>query len=291
MIAIVTDSTCDLPADILEKYQIEIVPLTVHFEEDTYYDKIDLDSKEFYTMMESAAAIPTTSQPSVGLFIDKYEKLAAEYDQIISIHISSALSGTCESARLAAAQIDDIEVEIIDSKSTSTGLGFMVLLAAELIKAGKELKEIKNHILREREKLTIYFTVNELNYLQKGGRIGKAQALLGSVLNFNPILELSAETGEITAKEKVRGYTKTNKKMVELALEAAAGSKNINFAYIYGKDSENYQQFKNRLESELKTQNYFEYQILENEIGTVLSSHTGPLVYGIVIYRGELLGE
>jgi len=291
MIAIVTDSTCDLPADILEKYQIEIVPLTVHFEEDTYYDKIDLDSKEFYTMMESAAEIPTTSQPSVGLFIDKYEKLAAEYDQIISIHISSALSGTCESARLAAAQIDDLDVEIIDSKSTSTGLGFMVLLAAELIKAGKELKEIKNHILREREKLTIYFTVNELNYLQKGGRIGKAQALLGSVLNFNPILELSAETGEITAKEKVRGYTKTNKKMVELALEAAAGSKNINFAYIYGKDSENYQQFKNRLESELKTQNYFEYQILENEIGTVLSSHTGPLVYGIVIYRGELLGE
>jgi len=291
MIAIVTDSTCDLPADILEKYQIEIVPLTVHFEEDTYYDKIDLDSKEFYTMMESEAEIPTTSQPSVGLFIDKYEKLSAEYDQIISIHISSALSGTCESARLAAAQIDDLDVEIIDSKSTSTGLGFMVLLAAELIKAGKELKEIKNHILREREKLTIYFTVNELNYLQKGGRIGKAQALLGSVLNFNPILELSAETGEITAKEKVRGYTKTNKKMVELALEAAAGSKNINFAYIYGKDSENYQQFKNRLESELKTQNYFEYQILENEIGTVLSSHTGPLVYGIVIYRGELLGE
>ena len=291
MIALVTDSTCDLPAEIIKKYQIEIVPLTVHFEEDIYYDKIDLDSKEFYTMMESAAEIPTTSQPSVGLFIDKYEKLAAEYDQIISIHISSALSGTCESARLAAAQIDDLEVEIIDSKSTSTGLGFMVLLAAELIKAGKELKEIKNHILREREKLTIYFTVNELNYLQKGGRIGKAQALLGSVLNFNPILELSAETGEITAKEKVRGYTKTNKKMVELALEAAAGSKNINFAYIYGKDSENYQQFKNRLESELKTQNYFEYQILENEIGTVLSSHTGPLVYGIVIYRGELLGE
>jgi len=291
MIAIVTDSTCDLPADLLKKYQIEIVPLTVHFEEDTYYDKVDLDSREFYTMMESAAEMPTTSQPSVGFFIDKYEKLAAEYDQIISIHISSALSGTCESARLAAAQTEGIEVEIIDSKSTSTGLGYMVLLAAKLIEAGKELKEIKETILREREKLTIYFTVNELTYLQKGGRIGKAQALLGSVLNFNPILELSAETGEITAKEKVRGYTKTNKKMVELALEAAAGSKNINFAYIYGKDSENYQQFKNRLESELKTQNYFEYQILENEIGTVLSSHTGPLVYGIVIYRGELLGE
>ncbi|MFW5961961.1 MAG: DegV family protein, partial [bacterium] len=107
MIALVTDSTCDLPADILKKYQIEIIPLTVHVEEDTYYDKIDLDSKEFYTIMESAAEMPTTSQPSVGLFIDKYEKLAAEYDQIISLHLSSVLSGTCESARLAAAQIED----------------------------------------------------------------------------------------------------------------------------------------------------------------------------------------
>ncbi|MFP4371752.1 MAG: DegV family protein [Halanaerobium sp.] len=291
MIALVTDSTCDLPADILKKYQIEIIPLTVHVEEDTYYDKIDLDSKEFYTIMESAAEMPTTSQPSVGLFIDKYEKLAAEYDQIISLHLSSVLSGTCESARLAAAQIEDIEVEIIDSKSTSTGLGYMVLLAAELIRAGKELKEIKETILREREKLTIYFTVNELTYLQKGGRIGKAQALLGSVFNFNPILELSAETGEITAKEKVRGYAKTNKKMVELALETAAESKEVNFAYIYGKDSDNYQQFKNRLGAELKSRNDFEYQLLENEIGTVLSSHTGPLVYGIVIYRGELLGK
>ncbi|MFW5961768.1 MAG: DegV family protein [bacterium] len=289
MIALVTDSTCDLPADLLKKYQIEIVPLTVHFEDDTYYDKIDLDNKEFYTMMESSAGTPTTSQPSAGLFIDKYEKLAAEYDQIISIHISAALSGTCESARLAAAQLEDIEVEIIDSRSTSTGLGYMVLLAAELIKAGKEIEEIKETILREREKITIYFTVNELTYLQKGGRIGKAQAFLGSVLNFNPILELSAETGEISAKEKVRGYTKTNKKMVDLALKAAAGGKEINFAYIYGKDSDNYQQFKNFFESELKSQNDFEYQLLENEIGTVLSSHTGPLVYGIVIYRGELL--
>lgn len=291
MIALVTDSTCDLPADILKKYQIEIVPLTVHIEEDIYYDKIDLNSKEFYAMMESAAEMPTTSQPSVGLFIDKYEKLAAEYDQIISLHLSSVLSGTCESARLAAAQIEDLEVEIIDSKSTSTGLGYMVLLAAKLIRAGKELKEIKETILREREKLTIYFTVNELTYLQKGGRIGKAQALLGSVFNFNPILELSAETGEITAKEKVRGYAKTNKKMVELALEAVAESKEVNFAYIYGKDSDNYQQFKNHLGAELKSQTDFEYQLLENKIGTVLSSHTGPLVYGIVIYRGELLGK
>ncbi|PUU94114.1 MULTISPECIES: DegV family protein [Halanaerobium] len=289
MIALVTDSTCDLPAEILAKYQIEIVPLTVHFDEDTYYDKVDLDSEEFYKMMESAADLPTTSQPSVGLFMDKYQKLAAEYDQIISIHLSSALSGTCESARLAAAQLEDLNVEIIDSKSTSTGLGFMVLLAAKMIKEGKNLEEIKEKILEERENITIYFTVNELSYLEKGGRIGKAQAFLGSIFNFNPILELSAVTGEITPREKIRGYKKTNQKMIDLALNAAEDSEKVNFAYIYGKDSGNYQQFKELFEADLNAQDDFKYQLLENKIGTVLSSHTGPQVYGIVIYRGELL--
>ncbi|MFP4198142.1 MAG: DegV family protein [Halanaerobium sp.] len=291
MIALVTDSTCDLPADILKKYKIEIVPLTVHFEEDTYYDKIDLNSEEFYKMMESAAELPTTSQPSVGLFMDKYQKLSEEYNQVISIHLSSALSGTCESARLAAAQLDNLEVEIIDSKSTSSGLGFMVLHAAQMIKEGKKLREIKEDVLKEREKLTIYFTVNELTYLEKGGRIGRAQAFLGSIFNFNPILELSAATGEITPQGKIRGYKKTNQKMVNLALETAAGSENVNFAFFYGKDSDNYEQFKYLFQTELDSQSNLNYHILENKIGTVLSSHTGPLVYGIVIYRGELLEE
>jgi len=291
MIALVTDSTCDLPAEIIEKYSIEIVPLTVHFEDDTYYDKIDLENEEFFSMMESAEELPTTSQPSVGLFIDKYQDLADKYDEIISIHISSALSGTVESARLAAAQTEDIKVEIINSKSTTTGLGFLVLLAAKMIEAGKNIEDIKSTLEKEREKLTIYFTVSELTYLEKGGRIGKAQAFLGSIFNFNPILELSAATGEITPKEKIRGYKKTNQKMVELALEAAENSDNVNFAYIYGKNSDNYQQLKKLFEAELQNQPKYDYHILENKIGTVLSSHTGPLVYGIVVYRGELLGE
>jgi DegV family protein with EDD domain len=242
-------------------------------------------------MMENSDELPTTSQPSVGLFIEKYQKLAAEYDQIISIHISSALSGTLESARLAAQQVEDIAVEVIDSKSTSSGLGFLVLLAAEMIESGKSVEEIKETLSVEREKLTIYFTVNELTYLEKGGRIGKAQAFLGSIFNFNPILELSTEVGEITPKEKIRGYKKTNQKMIELALEAAGNSDQVNFAYVYGEESDNFLQFKELFAAELQKQNQYKYNILENKIGTVLSSHTGPLVYGIVIYRGELLGE
>ena len=288
MIALITDSTCDLPKETMEKYNIEVVPLTVNFGDDTYYDKEDLKTDQFFTLMEGSSKLPSTSQPSVGLFMEKYEELAEKYDKIISIHISGALSGTCESARLASVQVKGVDVEVVDSRSTSTGLGFLVILAARMIEKGKDIAEIKNKIIEERKNLTIYFTVNELTYLEKGGRIGKAQAFLGSVLNFNPILELSAETGEITPKEKVRGYSKTNKKLLELTMDKIADEKNFNLAYIYGKDSDNYKQFKELLGAELSDKNDLNYDILENPIGSVLSSHTGPLVYGIVIYKGEL---
>ncbi|MCC3144785.1 DegV family protein [Halanaerobium sp. Z-7514] len=288
MIALVTDSTCDLPKETMEKYNIEVVPLTVHFGDDTYYDKEDLKIEQFFTLMEGSSKLPSTSQPSVGLFMEKYEALAEKYDKIISIHISGALSGTCESARLAAVQAEGVDAEVVDSRSTSTGLGFLVVLAAQMIENGRDVAAIKNKIIEERKNLTIYFTVNELSYLEKGGRIGKAQAFLGSVLNFNPILELSAEKGEITPKEKVRGYTKTNKKLLELTMNTIAETKNFNLGYIYGKDSDNYKQFKEFMEAELSKKSDLNYDILENRIGAVLSSHTGPLVYGIVIYKGEL---
>jgi DegV family protein with EDD domain len=288
MIALVTDSTCDLPEKIMKNYNINVVPLTVHFGEDSYYDKQDLQIDQFYTLMESSSELPRTSQPSTGLFLEKYEELAEEYDQIISIHLSAALSGTCESARLAAAHLENAEVEVIDSRTTSTGLGFLLIKAAELIEEGKSLAEIKNKIIEEREKVSIYFTVSELSYLEKGGRIGKAQAFLGSVLNFNPILELSSETGEVIPKEKIRGYKKTNKKIVDLVSESIKDCSKVNISYIFGKDSDNYMQMKEFLNDFISNKAKLDLDIMENRIGTVLSSHTGPLVYGVVIYKGEL---
>jgi DegV family protein with EDD domain len=288
MIALVTDSTCDLPNEIMNDYNIKVVPLTVHFGEDTYYDKQDLQTDQFFKLMESSSELPTTSQPSTGLFLEKYEELAEEYDQIISIHLSAALSGTCESARLAAAHLENAEVAVIDSRTTTTGLGYLLIKAAEMIKKGNSLTEIKDKIIEEREKISIYFTVNELTYLEKGGRIGKAQAFLGSVLNFNPILELSSETGEVIPKEKIRGYKKTNKKMVKLVSDSIEGCKNVNIAYIYGEDSGNYVQMKEFMNELISNNSDVNFNIMENRIGTVLSSHTGPLVYGIVVYKGEL---
>ncbi len=288
MIALVTDSTCDLPDQIMNDYNINVVPLTVHFGEDTYYDKQDLKIDQFFKLMESSSELPTTSQPSTGLFLEKYEELAEEYDQIISIHISAALSGTCESARLAAAHLENAEVAVIDSRTTTTGLGYLLMKAAEMINEGYSLTEIKDKIIEEREKITIYFTVSELTYLEKGGRIGKAQAFLGSVLNFNPILELSSETGEVIPKEKIRGYKKTNKKIVDLISDSFENCSDVNISYIYGKNSDNYLQMKEFMNDYISNKSNFDCNIMENRIGTVLSSHTGPLVYGIVVYKGEL---
>jgi DegV family protein with EDD domain len=288
MIALVTDSTCDLPDQIMNDYNINVVPLTVHFGEDTYYDKQDLKIDQFFKLMESSSELPTTSQPSTGLFLEKYEELAEEYDQIISIHISAALSGTCESARLAAAHLENAEVAVIDSRTTTTGLGYLLMKAAEMINEGYSLTEIKDKIIEEREKITIYFTVSELTYLEKGGRIGKAQAFLGSVLNFNPILELSSETGEVIPKEKIRGYKKTNKKIVDLISDSFENCSDVNISYIYGKNSDNYLQMKEFMNDYISNKSNCDCNIMENRIGTVLSSHTGPLVYGIVVYKGEL---
>lgn len=289
MIALVTDSTCDLPSEILAKYEIEVVPLTVQVGEDSYFDKVDLTADRFIELMETSRQLPTTSQPAVGAFLQKYQELAAQYEQVISLHISAALSGTFESAKLAASQVSDLEISVIDSTSTSTGLGFLVVLAAKLIKQGKKLTEIEKEVIAARQNLQIYFTVNELTYLEKGGRIGKAQAFLGTIFNFNPILELAKESGKILPKDKVRGYKKTNLKLVELVKDAVSEQSRVNLACIYAKKSDNYQQFKELLTAELNNQEQLTYKLFENKIGNVLTSHTGPLVYGIVIYKGELL--
>lgn len=288
MIALVTDSTCDLPEEILEEYKVEVVPLTVHFGEEVYQDKAELKTDKFFSMMEESQKLPTTSQPSVGLFMEKYNELAEDYDHIISIHLSAALSGTCESARLASSEIEKVDVAVLDSKSTTTGLGFLVIMAAKLINKGFDFNEIVKKVENAREKLTIFFTVNELTYLEKGGRIGKAQALIGSILNFNPVLEMSGLTGELDPKDKVRGYKRTNRRLTELVNDYIADSPQVNISFIYGRETDNYNQFKDFLQVSLLENENLDYNIFSNKIGAVLGCHTGPLVYGAVVFKGEL---
>ncbi len=290
MIALVTDSTSDLPKEILEKYQIEVVPLTVHFGEKVYQDKIDLTTEEFFAKMESSEKMPTTSQPSVGLFMEKYRELSKEYDQILSIHLSSKLSGTIESARLAAVEIDDCQIEIIDSRVTTLGLGFLVMMAARLRDQGKDIAFIKEKIENMRKNIYIAFTVSDLSYLEKGGRIGKAQAFLGSIFNFNPILELDGSQGEILPREKVRGAKKTNRRMLAIMQEYFADADQAWVGFIKGIDNKSQITYKEDLFAELEQlKTKMDINFYENNISAVIGCHTGPFIYGTIMIKGDLM--
>jgi DegV family protein with EDD domain len=216
-IQIITDSSADIPAELVQQLGIRIVPLKVHFGSETYLDGVTIKSEEFYVKLAQSAAFPTTSQPSPVEFLDMYKELADQPGtQLISVHLSSALSGTYQSAMLAKSLLEDkADITIIDSKTASYGIGMLVVAAAQAANAGSSKEECLALIQRLRDKLSIYFLVDTFEYLQKGGRIGKASAFLGSLLNIKPILTVDVG-GEVTSVDKVRGQKKAMQRIVEL---------------------------------------------------------------------------
>jgi len=278
-IGILTDSTADLPDNLYKKLDIEVIPLTVNFGEDTFIDGQEINSEEFFQKISQYNQQPTTSMPSVGNFLERYKKLNKKYDQIISIHLSGNLSGTLNSARLAAKEISGIEVFPVDSKSISLGLGFQVLYAARLIKAGKNIPEIKEKLAQARNNLLLYFTVNDLTYMKEGGRIGKAQAFLGSILNINPIISISTETGEVEPLDKMRGKTRTLKKMINIAEGRLSETDTAWIGFAHGNRKKDMLKFKNKLLDEINSEFKINPEIFETRISPTLGSHVGPSVY------------
>ena len=287
-IGLVTDSTCDLSPDLLKKYGIEMVPLNINFAGDEVYkDIIDIKQETFFNRLIKVEKLPTTSQPAIGLFVEKYQEMAEKYDTIISIHLSSKLSGTYESAVMAAQEIENVHIEVIDSCSASLGIGYQVLLAKYLIEKGMEVNDIVKYIKKTQENIKIFFTVNDLTYLKKGGRIGKAQAFLGSVLSFYPILHIE-KNGEILPFEKVRGKKKIVKKLVNIVMDELEGEKKASLGFVHASELKHYNSFKSNLTDRLREEN-IAYVEKISWISSVLGCHVGPSVYGIVIIKGEML--
>lgn len=223
-VLIVTDSTADIPFSVRETLNIEVVPLKIHFGDETYLDAVTIQSDEFYQKLSQSKVLPTTSQPSPLDFVEMYKRLLKEGDtEVISIHLSAALSGTYQSASLAKSLVDEgRKITLVDSKSASYGLGMMVVAAAEAAKEGKSGEEILNLIHELRESSRIYFIVDTLEYLYRGGRIGKASALIGSLLNIKPILTID-DSGEVAPVDKVRGQKKAMGRIVELLQQDFTG--------------------------------------------------------------------
>ncbi len=186
---IVTDSTMDLPQEWVEQYGITVVPIHIHFNGDTYLDRVTLSEDDFYRLIEERGIIPKTSQPSPGEFVEVYRKLAPEADAILSVHISSRLSGTYESAVQAARMVaDEVRVEVFDSWSGSGGLGFMVLEAARMAEAGASLEEALERLAWMRDAMRIYLMLDNLKFPQMSGRVTFVQHMVASMLRMKPIV-------------------------------------------------------------------------------------------------------
>jgi len=273
---IVTDSTADLPETLVGEYDITVVPLHVIFGSgESFLDGVEISTTEFYMRLKQSKELPSTSQPTPAEFAAMYQKLAGPGKSIISIHISSGMSGTVQSANLASRMVEGADIEVIDSRVVSMGLGIIVLEAAKCAREGKSKQEVIGVIRKTIEKMEIFFVVETLEYLARGGRIGKAQALLGTVLNIRPICTISE--GIIHPYEKVRGKTRSIDRLVQLVSERAA-QRPVICSFIHSADPAGLEELRTKAAAKLNLL----HPAIESELGAVVGTHAGPGVLGIV---------
>lgn len=279
MIAIVTDSTCDLPASELERLGVRRVPLYVNFKGKTYRDWEEIGPEEIVKGVAEGTALPTTSQPSPEDFAVVFREAAeAGADEILCLTISSELSGTYQSATLAREQVG-VPVTVFDSRHASLGLGNMVKKAAELRDRDASMQEVLAAVTHIRDSNYLLFTVGTLEYLQKNGRIGGAQALLGSLLNIKPILTL--EEGKVQPAGRARGTKKALREMVARAKAYAAshpGTLKVNFLHIQDPDA------AETMRRELRDSGLAYEDGGVYEIGAVIAAHVGPGTFGMYMH-------
>lgn len=213
---VVTDSTCDLPEDVVRDLGITVVPCMVQFGNRTYADGVDIEAAEFYDRLAHEKVEPKTSQPPVGAFVDAYRRLAKETDEIVSLHISSKLSATTHSARLARDEVKGgPRIEVIDSLQVSLGLGILVMELARLSRQGGCMADAVEFLDREIPHITSYCTVDTLEYLVRGGRASKIQGFLGSLLDIKPIITVK-DNGEVHPVGRVRSRKRSIEKLAEI---------------------------------------------------------------------------
>lgn len=277
MIKIVTDSASGIPPELARQYGISVIPLYVHFGNETFREAVDIQLPEFLSRLKAAPQLPTTSQPSAGDFVELYKLLTADGSEIISIHLSSKLSGTVASAHAAREMLPVARIHVVDSQLIVVAQAMMAVEAAQMAAAGQDASAI----LARLEKLTagfhIYFAVDTLEYLEKGGRIGKAAALLGTALQMKPLLALV--DGIVEAKERIRTKSKAVARLQELAAQDTAGHKCLYLGILHAAAPEEARQLQADLVSRLSPA-----QTVMAEVGPVIATHTGPGVVGAAFY-------
>lgn len=283
---IVTDSAADLTAEDIAEYDVTVVPLYINFPEGERKSG-DLTPDEFYNRLEGMRPqIPTTGQPSPGDFVEIYKARQAAGDESLSIHISSGLSGTINAARLAAAQMGDIGINVVDSLTLSGGQRFQILAAARAIAAGWSVTNIIDQLDRIRTATEVVYTLDTLEYLARGGRIGRVQALASSVLNIKPIINVSKADGKYNTVGKSRTIGRALNDLAGHLLELYGTDEPLWVSVMHGRFEAMADQLAQTLKESLPVE---KLEILR--ISPVLGVHTGPGIVGAAVVPMRFMNE
>jgi DegV family protein with EDD domain len=270
-VGIVTDSTADLRPAIQERFGLGMVPLIVNWDGQTFRDKVDLTTADFYQRLRTSKSLPKTGAPSLAAFEAAFREQLKAHDAVISVNLASKLSGTYEVARKAAESVDPQRISVIDSGSVSVCLGWLAEMAATLAQQGSEPAEIVRRLEDARGRLRILALVETLEFLQRGGRIGRAAALAGTLLSVKPIL--SVRDGEVAPVERVRTMNGALRRLVELTIGLGRAER---VGVVDGDSDTNATEVARQL-----AVHYPDLTIDRGELGPVVGTHGGPGVVGV----------
>jgi DegV family protein with EDD domain len=271
--AVVTDSTAYIPKELREEYNIHMVPLNVIFGNEVYQEEVEISAAQFYQEVKEKE-LPTTSQPPIGQIVELFERLSKDYDAIISIHLSSGISGTFAGAVTASTMVEGIKVYPFDSEISCMPQGLYAIEAAKMALAGEEAEAIMSRLSELKKTARAYFMVDDLSHLQRGGRLSSAQAFIGSLLQVKPLLHF--ENKVIVPFEKVRTRKKAMKRIVDLLGEDAAGGEPFQAAIIHANREVEAIEWKEELESLFPN---VEFSI--SYFGAVIGTHLGEGAMGM----------
>jgi len=269
--AVVTDSTADLPAEWRDSYGIEVVPLKVLFGNETFRDGVDMTNEEFFRKLEGATKLPTTSAPSPGEFAEVYTRLAKDYQGCISIHIGAQLSATAEAARVGAQSVEGFTVNVIDSETVTMPMAFLCRTAAQ----SASLDEATAAVNKRIQSCRVLALLDTLRYIEMGGRVSRAQAMIGTMLDLKPLLLVADR--EIKPVDRVRTRSRAIPRMIEF-FRSDQPVEHVGVVHAQAPDEA--EQIAAGLRKELP-----DFEIPVGQIGCVLGTHTGPKALGLVYIK------
>ncbi len=280
MLRIITDGATDFPAEWEEEFDIQIIPINIHFGEETFLQYIEMDLEAFYKKVDTGSIFPKTSQPSPHQFAEFYKTVAEEGDTILSIHVTSKLSGTYASAVAAANELKGkYDIVPFDSAGGSLGVAFMCRAARQMERSGKSVEEIVTYLEIVREKVQIIFTLDNLEYARRSGRVGTLSAALASILNIKPIARL--EDGVLNMVDKVRTRKAAVERVIEMGKDVF-GDQPVHLGVAHARDPES---AMNLLGEAKKLFNYKD--VVQSDLSVSLAINLGPGTVGLLLYPAE----